>query len=267
MPAVLPKGPVAPTRISPKLLILYSMHKVGKTDELTKLPSNLICYTEEGAESYECLRMPINTAKDAYEIRGLIEQAGQQNAKEGKTGNDLFPYQFISLDTIDELETIAERSATKKYREGPLNSKGDFEQKGYTTITELPKGGGYFYLRNEVQLLIDQLAAVCPRMILTAHVRDKEITEKDGTVTVYSDLSLSGKLGAILCAKADAIGYMYRSSQKENNGQLMISFETLDKKVMGARQKYLAGQKFPFSWDRIYPDVLELVDGVYQFKK
>jgi hypothetical protein len=49
--------------------------------------------------------------------------------------------------------------------------------------------------------------------------------------------------------------YMYRSTGKDNTGELMVSFQTNESAVMGARQKYLAGKKIPFDWATLYPDV------------
>jgi hypothetical protein len=46
----------------------------------------------------------------------------------------------------------------------------------------------------------------------------------------------------------------------------MVSFETHESAVMGARQRYLAGQKFPFDWAKIFPDELVNENGVYRLK-
>jgi len=254
---VLPTAPVPPTRTSPKIVILYSLPKVGKTNELAKLPGCLLLDAEGGAEIYECLRFRVYSSKDIRDVKKAVLKMGQERARQGMTGDDTFPYKFIAIDTVDKIEEFAEYSATEKYKNSKLNSNHKFEEK-YDTITELPEGGGYYYLRNEVIDLINEIGSVCPHLILTCHVKEKKLSGKDekkGEAVVVNDLSLQGKLAAIVAAKADAIGYMYRSEAKENRGELMISFQTYESAVMGARQKYLAGQKFPFSWARIYPDL------------
>lgn len=255
MPITLPTEPVKPTRISPRIAIFYSLPKVGKTWELAHLPGCLILDAEGGAEGYECLRFAVSCTKDLLDARDAIIKMGEDRAAKGYKGADVYPYSFIALDTIDKMEEYAEESATTKYRKGPLNSKKKFEENGFTTVTELPDGNGYQYLRNELLMIVNEIAAVCPRLIITCHVKDKKVIDKKGETIIVSDLSLTGKMGAILCSKADVIGYMYRSEAKENRGELMVSFETYESAVMGARQKYLAGKKFPFSWARIYPDV------------
>lgn len=250
----LPTAPVKATRSSPKWLILYSLPKVGKTDQLTQLPGCLIGDAEGGAEGYDCLRVAITCSADIDDLVAAITAEGKKRYAEGLRGDDLFPYRFIALDTIDEIEEMAVKSATTKYKKGRLNTKGKFEEAGYTSVNELPDGHGYQYSRAELLEKIEAVSAVCPHLILIVHVKDKYLADKDGTSVATKDLSLTGKMASILPSRADAIGYMYRSSAKENRGQLMISFETFESSVMGARQKYLAGQKFPFNWARIYPD-------------
>lgn len=252
----LPTVPVKATRTSPKILILYSLPKVGKTYELAQLPGCLILDAEGGAEGYDCLRFSISSSADIVAVRNTIIKMGEQRYKDGLRGEATFPYQFIALDTADKIEEFADTSATEKYKKSKLNLNGKFEEKGYTSVTELAEGGGYYHLRNEMLELVMMIAEVCPRLIITCHVKDKKIADKKtGEVIVVSDLSLIGKMGSILCSKADAIGYMYRNGSKEHRGELWVSFETYESAVMGARQKYLAGQKIPFSWKTIYPDL------------
>ena len=112
-------------------------------------------------------------------------------------------------------------------------------------------GGGYYYLRNGVTDVIEAYSAVTPYLILIVHVKEKLIATKEGAEVKINDISLTGKLSSIVCAKADAIGYMYRNPK----GELRVSFQTYDGAVMGARQKYLAGKDMPFAWETIYPDV------------
>lgn len=274
MPIVLPKSKIAPVRISPKRLLLYSMPKVGKTDMLAQLPSCLILDADpdQGAGLYECMRQPINSTADVYEVLDAIEAEGGIRHSKGipKDSPDLFPYRFLAMDPINEFESFALESATVKYRNGPLNSKKKFEEKGFTKVTELPEGGGYFYLWNELTAIVNNVAGCCTNQIITAHVREKKLggkDEKTGDQAVVNDIDLTGKMSSILCGMVDAIGYVYRRHDKDHKGELWISFETNDSAVMGARQKYLAGQKMPFTWDRIYPDlIVREEDGTYRLK-
>lgn len=260
---------LAPVRFSPKRLLLYSKPKVGKTDMLAQLPSCLIMDgdQDEGAGLYECMRQPIGSTKDVLNTIQAIEEAGGERHTKGMRGDDLFPYRFIGMDPIDQFEAFALASATEKYRKGLLNTNKKFEEKGFTRVTELPDGGGYMYLWNELQDMINLVSGRCKNLIITAHVRERLLggkDEKKGEQATVDDIDLTGKLANIVCASVDAIGYVYRSSDKDHRGELWISFQTNESTVMGARQKYLAGQKMPFTWDRIYPDLIKREeDGSY----
>lgn len=233
MPLILPQTPQAPTRINPGIAVFYSLPKVGKTSNLAKLESCMILDLEGGADMYESLRVPVNSMKDVDEFIAAVLEFGAKNRK--------YPYKYIAVDTIDKLEDLCEVSATAKYKKTKLGStfEGD-------SVLELPKGLGYYYLRNEVIRTIDRLKSVCPHLILISHVKEK-LLEKGGIEATSRDISLAGKLSQMVCAKADVIGYMYRDKDK-----LMINFETYEGAVMGARFEHLAGKKFEFDWSKIY---------------
>lgn len=250
----LPTAPVKATRISPKILVLYSLPKVGKTEQLIQLPGCLILDGEGGTDDRDAVKLSMVRTKDYYDVQKLITEEGTKRHAAGKRGEELFPYRYLAIDTIDKVEEYAEISATTKYKESTIGKtfRGD-------SVLELPNGGGYYYLRNELNAVVDALAQVTPHLIITAHVKEK-LLNKGGEDIKVNDISLTGKMGSILCAKADAIGYMYRAQDKENRGQLWVSFETYESTVMGARQKYLAGKKFAFDWATIYPDECPIVE-------
>lgn len=249
-------APVKATRQGPKILVLYSLPKVGKTNELVNLAQQLDCLildTEDGTETYDTTKITIRKSSDIDEVIAAIGQEGLNRKAKGLKGMDRFPYKFIALDTLDKFEEYAEVSATVGYINGPLNKNGKFQEKGFKSVIELPEGGGYYYLRKEVMEYIEKLGAVCPYLILVVHVKEKLMQDKNNQDVKVNDISLTGKLASMVCAAADAIGYMYRTPK----GELRISFQTFDGSVMGARQRYLAGQDLPFSWATIYPELFE----------
>jgi hypothetical protein len=240
---VLPETPVKPSRINPKILLLYGLPKVGKTEILSKLPGNLIGDAEDGAAYYECLRVPINKTEDLDELYDSIMAEGKKRAAAGKKGEDLFPYKYISLDTIDAIEDMASKSATAKYKKSVIGQKFEGE-----SVIELPNGGGYYYLRKEVMEKILKISKVCKGLILVSHVKEKNLS-KGGMDVSVRDISLTGKLSQIVCAKADAIGYVFRTQ----DGPLMINFETVDDAaIMGGRCHHLKGKTMEFKWEDIY---------------
>ena len=239
MPIVLPTTKVTATRFNPKILLLYSLPKVGKTSSLVELPNCLLLDLEGGADMYDALRVPIRSTKDIDETIAAILVAGKTH--DPKTNGSRYPYKYLAVDTADMLEEYCEASATQKFKRSVIGSNftGD-------SVVELPKGGGYYHLRNEVMLKIEQLSKVCEHLIITAHVKEK-LLDKGGVEVTSRDISLSGKLSGMVCAKSDAIGYMYRESDK-----LMINFETYDGAIMGARFPHLAGKTFEFDWKKIF---------------
>jgi hypothetical protein len=115
-----------------------------------------------------------------------------------------------------------------------------------------------------VDKLIEMVAACTTNLILVGHVKDKSIISASGAeVGNTKDLDLTGKIGRILAAKSDAIGWVHRDS----NSNLCINFETNGDATAGARPQHLANKEiivaehkddgtFESHWERIYPSLL-----------
>jgi hypothetical protein len=234
MAIVLPKQKLKPTRTTPKRLLLYGAPKCGKTEILTQLESNLILDMEDGATMYECNRVAIKTYQDIF---GLCAEI----LKEGKANGGKYPFRYISIDTGSKLEDIAERLATDNYKQSIIGStfKG-------TSCLELPQGMGYYLIRVAYGDLLDMLEKVCEKLIIVCHVKDKLISEMEGSTVSTKAVSLTGKLSDIVCAHVDAIGYLYRK-----NSELWVSFNSMGDMSAGCRFKHLAGSKIPFDWEAI----------------
>jgi len=250
-----------PTKINPKILVLYGMPKVGKTREVSRLNSCLIADTEKGAEASESIRVPINsihgpiirdksgaiTGMGIVTLYNEIIAIGQDQASKGQTVT--FPYKFIALDTLDKLEDYCEIEATVRYKESTIGKTftGD-------SVLDLPQGAGYYHVRKVMLEMIEMMSRVCKYIILITHIKEK-LLDKGGVNVSSTDISLTGKLSSMVCAKADAIGYMYRNTKKE----LMVSFETNENATMGSRFPRLAGLRIPFDWTKIYIEEPDLV--------
>jgi AAA domain len=246
--AMLPTTRAKATRLSPRILVLYGLPKVGKTKVLTELDGCIILDTEDGVGMYEALSVPIRSMRELYKFIDAVEAEGVARAKQGIKGDALYPYRYIALDTLDMLEDFAETEATVKYKESTQGK--DFKGK---SVLELAHGLGYWYLRTEVLEAIRRLSQVCRNLILNVHVKEK-LLDKKGEQVKSNDIALTGRLGSMVCSKADAIGYMYREVDKNGADHLKVSFATSEDQIMGARQPYLAGQKFDFDWSKIFID-------------
>ena len=75
-----------------------------------------------------------------------------------------------------------------------------------------------------------------------SHVKDSSIN-KQGKDLNAKDVALTGKLKQIVCANADAIGFMFRNPTNFN--QTILSFKTHEQDLAtGARPPHLSNQEF-----------------------
>ena len=63
-----------------------------------------------------------------------------------------------------------------------------------------------------------------------------------------ANIDLTGKIKSLICANADAIGYMYRKGSKT-----ILSFKTNDDVICGARPEHLSNAEIV---------ITEMIDGV-----
>lgn len=229
---ILPKERSKPESKDPKILVLYGPPKIGKTTAVSQLDNNLILELEDGARFLDIMKIDIKNLAQLKEV-------GREIIKQGK------PYKYITLDTITLLEEWCEMEATRKYKETLIgkNFKGN-------TILTLPNGAGYGLLREEVMPYVRNILPMfADNIIIIGHLKDKLIVDKKGTEVTAKDIDLMGKLRNMVCAQADAVGYLFRE-----DGSLMVSFDTKEEIVCGSRCDHLKGQTFEFDWNKIYID-------------
>lgn len=241
MAIVLPKERVLAKTQDPRRLILFSKAKKGKTTALAALPGCLIVDTERGSDYLDAYKVQINSISDINELCKALKEAN-------------YPYNFIAIDTITMLEDVCKPLALKLYQAtaAGANYTGD--------ILNAPSGAGWGHLRTAVEMVIDKIEACTRNIILVCHCKDAAIDKSELTIKT---IDLSGKLGRILAAKADAIGLLDR----DDNSNTIISFDTADKYTeCGARPAHLRNAiiklgemqsdgTLQFHWERIYPSL------------
>ena len=230
----LPTTKVKASRKSPKNMIIYGAPKIGKTTVLSELDNCLIIDLEDGSDMIDALKIKVKNLKE-------LEEVGRMIIKKGK------PYKYIAIDTISKLEEWCEGLGKEIYMKTPMGKNFDTKNPGMS-ILALPNGAGYLYLRMAYKKWIDRLNLLADHVILVAHLKDKML-EKKGKEVAVKDLDLTGKIKQITCANADAVGFIYREE-----GETMISFDSLDDSVAGSRCEHLKGTAMPLDWSKIFID-------------
>ena len=239
MSIVLPTKKVKVERNNPKRLIIYSKPKTGKTTAFAGLEDNLILDLENGSEYVEALKIKISSLQDLLDAGKAIKEAG-------------CPYKYVTVDTVTALEDMIGPLAVKLYKQTPMGSKYDG-----TNVLTLPNGAGYLYLRQAFFQVLDFIDTLAPHIILSGHIKDKQVDDK-GEMVMAANIDLTGKIKSLICANADAIGYMFRKGN-----QTILSFKTTDEVTCGARPEHLRNEEIVISemnekgelvihWDKVY---------------
>jgi len=239
MSIVLPTKKVKAERVNPKRLIIYSKPKTGKTTAFAGLDNNLIFDLENGADYVEALKIKISSLQELLDAGKAIKAGG-------------FPYKYVTIDTVTALEDMIGPLAIKLYRQTSMGKNYDGDN-----ILSLPNGAGYLYLRQAFFQVLDFIDTLAPHIILSGHIKDKQVDDK-GEMVMSANIDLTGKIKSLICANADAIGYMYRKGNKT-----ILSFKTSEEVTCGARPEHLRNEEIvvsemnekgelEFHWDKIY---------------
>jgi hypothetical protein len=261
---ILPTGRRTSKIKDPRIFLMYSLPKAGKTTLVNSLDNNLILDLEEGADYVDSMSVkiigwdpPKNEDKKKKEQR-LNEEKLYYLTEVGQRIMQLNrPYDFITVDTISQLEEVIKPLALKRYRETPMGRNFDGED-----VLTLDRGAGYYYMRIAYREALDKIKKLANNIILIGHLKDTVLT-KNGKEVSAKDIDLTGKLKQITCADADAIGYLYRG----DNSETIINFKGSDEVLCGARCPQLKGKEIKIAdydpeledlvnirWDIIYPD-------------
>jgi hypothetical protein len=239
MSIVLPTKKVGPQRVNPKRLIIYSKPKTGKTSAFAGLNDNLIIDLENGADYVEALKIQVTSLQELLDAGKAIKAAGN-------------PYKYVTIDTVTALEDMVGPLAIKLYKNTSMGKSYDGDN-----ILSLPNGAGYLYLRQAFFQVLDFIDTLAPHIILAGHIKDKQVDDK-GEMVLAANIDLTGKIKSLICANADAIGYVFRKGNKT-----ILSFKTSEEVTCGARPEHLRNEEIvvsemndkgelEFHWDKIY---------------
>lgn len=229
----LPQKKLKATRKNPRKLIIFGKPKAGKTTILSHLDNCLILDLEKGSEYVDATS--INVKQLAEDNKTTPLDVLKSTIKELKAVKDKigrYPYKYIAIDTVTELEEMALPIAADMYRSQPIGSSW-----AGSDVRKLPNGAGYGYLRDAFFFILNQVELVCDTIILVGHLKDKMI-DKEGKDMTERALDLTGKTSRLVAADADAIGYIYR---EDNN--TILNFAASESLEAGARPDHLRGKQ------------------------
>ena len=229
MSFVLPTTKVKAERMNPKRIVIYSKPKTGKTTAYAGLADNLILDLENGTDFIDALKIKISSLQELLDTGKAIKAAD-------------CPYKFITIDTVTALEEMIMPLAIKLYKSTAMGKNYDGDN-----LTTLANGAGYLYIRQAFFQVLDFIDTLAPTIILSGHIKDKVVDDK-GEMVMSANIDLTGKIKSLICAQADAIGYMYRKGNKT-----ILSFKTNDEVTCGARPEHLRNEEVVVS---------EMIDGV-----
>lgn len=249
----LPTQKTKASRVNPKKIILFSNPKSGKTTAVAALENNLILDLENGSEFLDALKINVlqlareNNKTPLTILKEIINTIRESNEKKGG-----YTYKFITLDTVSALEDIALELANILYRKTPMgrNWTGD-------DVTKLPNGAGYQYLREAMDVILNEIEPLCDTLIILGHLKGKFV-EKEGKEMESRGLALTGKIASILCSQVDAIGYVYREDNKT-----LANFAPSESLIVGSRPEHLKNKtitliesdkdgKLTIDWTKIF---------------
>jgi hypothetical protein len=228
MSLVLPTAKVKASQVNPKRLLVYSKPKTGKTTAYAGLENNLIIDLENGSDYVDALKIKVGTLKELLEAGNAIIEAGK-------------PYKYVTIDTVTALEEMIMPLAVKLYRQTAMGKNYDGDN-----VSTLANGAGYLYIRQAFFQVLDFIDTLAPHIILSGHIKDKQVDDK-GQMVMSANIDLTGKIKSLICAQADAIGYMYR-----RGNETVLSFKTNEEVTCGARPEHLRNEEIVIS---------EMVDG------
>lgn len=281
---ILPTEKTPAKYVSPRVLVLYSHPKAGKTTILAQLEKSLILDLERGTDLVEARKLsiiglvppggePKEQLEKRYDLKDFYLSEAITVLRKGHS------YKYLIVDTLTQLESWCIWDATFSYMNSPIGknfNRYDIEDQNlsggrliaghlkpkneWKDVLTLPKGAGYSWLRDSYEKWLTYLKPLAPYMIYTAHLKLSQNQKESGEVEV-KDLDLTGKIKSLTTQLvADATGYFYRDGKKG-----YISFEATDEVRCGSRAGFLSDQHILISekledktiktyWENIYKD-------------
>lgn len=204
---------------SGKTSLFYKLAKAKYNGDLSKA---LLLGFEKGYKALRGLH-----AVDIPDWQGFLDLIDQL-----VENFDDISYRWIGIDTLDIMYLYASEYVVRKERIARKDSK-------IKTISDIPWGGGYSLVDEQLQGALDKLTKAGFGLFLITHSADKKFESRNGTSFDQTTVSLTGRAKNTFVNSADFIVFI--SVEKEKDGSALS-----DKRYIYFRsdEDILAGSRF-----------------------
>lgn len=262
----LPTEPIEAELTEPATMILFGPPKIGKTTAVLELPGCFdISLEKRGTSFVKGLKIQIPDDLSALQNVKWLRAVAKKIKSAGR------PYDFVAIDTLTKVDEWCEWAGTERYMNSTQGKEWNrwnrvdhptkkelwgqripFGHEDYESIHTQGKGYGYKWSRLEILDIYHELEDLGRRCtIFICHTVDTQVKKINSEEEINAKgISLTGLVKEIIARQVDAIGYVYRGG--DENDQLMVSFRGNEAKVGGMRGNHLKGYQGPLDWSKIF---------------
>lgn len=219
-----------------KTSLVYKIVKEEFDGDVSKL---LLVAFERG---YNALRgIHATDIKNWDEFIELVDELEETAVENG--------YKVLAIDTVDLM--------AKRATEYMLKKRSRKDKKKYETLSDIPWGGGYDLLEEEVNAQISRLDYAGYGLIFITHDKDKKFETKDGISYDKTVMSVSGRVGDLIKNTSDFIVFIEIAKELENGN-------AVDKRYIHFRGTgdMEAGGRFENIKDKIEYDTTDFINTI-----
>lgn len=224
---------------------IYGKPKSGKTSLFAKLmkhihgdvSSGLLVAFEKGYSALEIVAQDINEWEDFQEV---VEQLVEEK--------DDLPFKSICIDTADIMYQMACDYVVKR--------KKIEDKKMYKVIGDIPFGGGYQLVDNEMTKQISKIMKAGYGMFVLSHDTNKKFESLNGVSYDQTTISLPNRARNTILNASDFI--LYVDIAKEKDGDKLVDKRYIWFRADGSDLE--AGSRFENVPDKIEYDIQLFVD-------
>ena len=197
-----------------KIVMFYGEPKTGKTTTAVKFPKSLLLAFEKGYNALNnVMAQPINKWS---EFKQVLKQLKDKQVQD--------KFETIIVDTADIMWDLAEKYVCQR--------------EAVEKIGDIPFGGGYKMVEQEVDESLRSIALMDYGLVMISHAEDKEFTDESGESYQKIVPTLPKKARKIVTRMADIIGYSRTIQDEEGNTTVNLYMRGTSRFEAGSRWKH-----------------------------